>query len=320
MQHSYKKNSNDTVFHEFLGAPTDAKASGLAFSLSAIVPIVLAFIFLFVLMVTGVEKMENHSEEDWYLYINYFLPQLSFGLVALLYLYYKRKSPKTAIIEQKCSLKYFLWATLLQIGLLSLSELNTLFLKFLSRFGYVDSPILLPSMDGFGFIGVLFVVALLPAVFEEIFFRGVLLKGLKSFGKWGSVFLCGALFALYHQNPAQTVYQFFCGAAFALVALRSRSILPTALSHFLNNALILILTKAGISGYPTPVFVTILVVSVLCLIASLVYLIFIDKDKIEETEKTTFDKKTECKNFFLFALIGIVICAVTWVSVFISGL
>ena len=173
-------------------------------------------------------------------------------------------------------------------------------------------------MDGFGFVGVLFVVALLPAVFEEILFRGVLLQGLESFGKAGSVLLCGALFALYHQNPAQTVYQFCCGAAFALVALKSGSVLPTVLSHFLNNAAILILTKAGVTEYSPPVFIVIMTVSAVCLLLSLGYLLFMDKQ-----EKTPMEKeraKVERKQFLLCALIGIAVCALSWGAVFVAGL
>jgi hypothetical protein len=140
---------------------------------------------------------------------------------------------------------------LLQIGLFAFSELNTLFLEFLEGFGYTPDEIRLPSINGWGFIGALIAVALLPAVFEEILFRGVLLGGMKQFGEVKAALLCGALFALYHQNPPQTVYQFICGTAFAFIAMRSGSILPTVLSHFLNNAFILCLYAFNVQTFPT---------------------------------------------------------------------
>jgi membrane protease YdiL (CAAX protease family) len=102
-------------------------------------------------------------------------------------------------------------------------------------------------MDGFGFVGVLFVIAVFPAVMEETVFRGLILKGLRQSKEIYAVLLCGALFALYHQKPEQTVYQFCCGAAFALVALRSGSVLPTVVAHFINNAWILIMTKFSLT-------------------------------------------------------------------------
>jgi membrane protease YdiL (CAAX protease family) len=186
---------------------------------------------------------KGYEQQDWYLYFAYILPQIAFAVVALIALRYQKRSVLQTAKNQTCKIKYLFMALLLQIGLFSLSELNTLFMQFLQSFGYTPQEIFLPSMDGMGFVGTLIAVALLPAIFEELFFRGVLLEGLKPLGETSAALICGALFALYHQNPPQTVYQFCCGTAFAFVALRSESILPTALAHFLNNAVILVLYK-----------------------------------------------------------------------------
>ena len=174
-------------------------------------------------------------------------------------------------------------------------------------------------MDGFGFVGVLFVVAVLPAIFEEIVFRGLLLKGMKPFGSVWTIVISGVLFALYHQNPAQTIYQFCCGAAFALVAIRAGSIFPTMLSHFINNALILTLEKCGVSTFPTPVYIAILCVSVICLIGALGWLIFLDKQPFEKLN-TTEEGKKERKRFAIFSAVGVAICALTWLSALFSGM
>ena len=325
MQTNFQNNStnpNKTPFGGFFGEMTTAKASGLAFSLSAFLPAILSFLFLFVIAALGFTKTEGYEHSDWYLYAAYTIPQLSFALVALVYLRTQNTPVKTALKKQKCKLKYFALALLLQIGLFSLSELNGLFLEFLKRFGYQDSGIELPSMDGVGFFGVLFVVAVLPAVFEEIFFRGVLLEGLKHFSTAKTVLLCGALFSLYHQNPAQTAYQFCCGAAFALVAIRSGSILPTVLAHFFNNALILILTKFSITQFPLPALVAILTVSAFCLVTSLAYLIFIDKNPTQSEDKSEpqIELKSERKSFWRAASAGIALCALTWFFNLLGGM
>ena len=249
-----------------LGEPTQASASGIAFSLAAVLPTLLSVIFLIAV------GAGDYTQEDWYLYVSYLLPQIAFAITAIWFLYYSKTPLKTAVKNQKCKSRYFLLALLLQVGLLFLSELNALFLQFLGNFGYEDAGINLPSMDGLGFVGVVVVIAVVPAVFEEIMFRGILLKGLKSFGKVGSILLCGALFALYHQNPAQTLYQFCCGAAFALITVRSGSILPTVVSHFFNNMLILMLTKFGVESFSPFVGLAVLGISLTCLIASLIWI------------------------------------------------
>ena len=308
MQNEERKNI------QLLGEPTQASASGIAFSLASVLPIVLSVIFLIALG-TG-----DYAQTDWYLYVSYLLPQMGFAITAIWFLFYTKTPIKSVVKSQKCHPRYFLIALLLQVGLFFLSELNALFLSFLGNFGYEDVGITLPSMDGFGFVGVLLVVAVAPAVFEEIMFRGILLGGLKSFGKVGSILLCGALFALYHQNPAQTLYQFCCGVAFALVALRSGSVLPTVLSHFFNNALILMLTKFGIESFMMPVMSLILIASPICLIASLIWLFSFDKEKDAEKEQAVALDKTERKHFFVYASVGLAICVLMWIAVFVSGL
>ena len=319
MQMEYKNdNSKKAPFGGLFGEMTAAKASGVSFSLAAILPALLSLVFFVIISALGLTKTENFESADWYLYAIYILPQLSFALSALFYFRARQGSVKSIIQKQKCAPKYFLIAILLQIGLFSLSELNALFLEFLSRFGYQDGGIPLPSMDGFGFVGALFAIAVLPAVFEEILFRGVLLDGLKCFSKAGAVVLCGALFSLYHQNPAQTAYQFCCGAAFALVAIRSGSVLPTVLAHFFNNALILALTKFGVTGLTLPTLVALLAVSAFCLVISLSYLIFVDKQPKEEQENA--ERKSERKIFWIAAAAGVAVCALSWLATFFGGI
>ena len=315
---NYQENKQRGFFPSLIGDPTPAKASGLTFTLATIAMVGVSFLFLTVLVISGLATNEETASSDWYLYCSFLLTPFAFALVSWWILNWTKTPVKEAIKAQKCHPKYFLIAVLLQIGLLSLSELNSLFLKFLAQFGYQETEILLPSMDGFGFLGVLFAVAVLPAIFEEVIFRGLLLKGMRSFGAVGAILLCGALFSLYHQNPAQTIYQFCCGAAFAFAALKSGSILPTILSHFINNALILTLTKFGINEFPTPVFVSVLITSIICLIASLVWL-FLDKKPVEEAKDETKNKE-ERKQFWLFSALGIAICALSWLSALFMGM
>ena len=160
--------------------------------------------------------------------------------------------------------------------------------------------------------------------------------------------ICAAIFSLYHQNPAQTVYQFLCGACFALIVFRSGSIVPTVISHFLNNAVIVIFYACGISEYPGGV--VFLCVSAICLVGSLIYLLFVDKriggkrkderkqrcddgaqengtNEENDRQKNTLlnvnaeeEKKADAKGFVLYALFGIAVCALNWISSLISGM
>ena len=298
-----------------LGEYTPAKSAGAVFSLASVLPTVLFLAVLIVLSLCGLTKNENYAQSDWYIYLSFLTPQIAFFLLVLFVFRYA-KQPKSDIVQlRKCPWKYYLIAIVLQIGLLSLSELNSLFLRALEKIGYENSEILLLSLDGFGFVGVLIAVALLPAVMEETIFRGVLLGGLRSFKTGWAVVICGALFSLYHQNPAQTVYQFCCGACFALVVWRAGSILPTVIAHFLNNAFILILTKACVTAFSAPVLVAIVIPSAICLLGTLAYLIFVDKNAPKRDED-----KDEKKRFFKYGSLGIAVCAIVWISALVTGL
>ena len=170
------------------------------------------------------------------------------------------------------------------------------------------------NTDGAGFIGVFFVVAVLPALLEELIFRGAILDGLKTaFGTLGSVLICGALFALYHQNPAQTAYQFCCGAAFALVAVKAGTILPTVLSHFINNAAIVIMFRAGLVEFSRGFKIPFMICSALALVGTIAYLVFFDKRE----KGTQTPRKSD---FFKYAAAGIFIFALSWITTLISGL
>ena len=306
------------VWQTLFATPTPAKASGFAFTLSSIFSVGLSFVFLLIVFFTGAAQTEGYDKQDWYLYCAYLLPQLATAITLIFYFSFLKKPFAQSARGQKCPWKYFLIAFLLQVGLLSLAEVNTAFLQFLERFGYQDAGIYLPNMDGGALVGVLFVVAVLPSVFEELLFRGMVLNGLKQFGETSAVLLCGALFALYHQNPAQTIYQFCCGAAFALVAIRAGSVLPTIVSHLVNNAVIVVLTKLGINSFDGGMYAAIVIISIVCLFGSLAYLLFFDKKEPQEKPDQELIK-AETKNFWLYAGVGVLLCGLSWLATLLTG-
>lgn len=279
------------------------QSAGLAFSACACLSLLLSFLFVVILSLCGA-TVEQDNKPDWYLYCSYLLPQLAFFAVAF-FGFFLVKIPVRETVG-KVRVKYILLAVLLQFGLFSLSYINDFFVRFLQTFGYTPSAVQIPSTDGFGLVGVLFVVAVMPALLEEIIFRGFLLRGLKGFGGVFSVFVCGGLFALYHQNPVQTAYQFCCGAAFALLALRAGGILPTVIAHLLNNAAIVLYYHfTGLDALPLPL--PVIIAAAVCLVTTLVYLVWFDKGEASRKEKGK-------RGFFAFAAIGLIICTVSWIA------
>jgi sodium transport system permease protein len=91
-------------------------------------------------------------------------------------------------------------------------------------------------------------VALLPAVCEEIAFRGFILSGLMRRMSPGTAIVVSAfLFGFFHINPQQLLPATILGCVLGLVATRSGSLLPGILFHVTNNSLALCM--ANLQGY-----------------------------------------------------------------------
>ena len=90
-------------------------------------------------------------------------------------------------------------------------------------------------------VPLLFSFALLPALCEEIAFRGFILSGLqRRFRPRAAVVLCSFLFALSHMNVFQFLPAFFLGVVLGLLTIRSKSLLPAILFHFLHDSVLLV--------------------------------------------------------------------------------
>ena len=84
--------------------------------------------------------------------------------------------------------------------------------------------------------------ALVPALCEEIAFRGFVLRGLHhGFRPRNAVLLSSFFFALFHMNVFLFLPTFLLGVALGLMTVRSRSLLPAMLFHLLYNSILIAL-------------------------------------------------------------------------------
>ena len=81
------------------------------------------------------------------------------------------------------------------------------------------------------------VLCVMPAIAEELFFRGALQGLLRPCGSAAAIFGPALLFALLHLDPIQGLTALVCGIFLGWLAERSGSILPGMLLHFTNNCL-----------------------------------------------------------------------------------
>lgn len=98
-------------------------------------------------------------------------------------------------------------------------------------------------------LAVLLVIALAPAVCEEMLFRGVILHSLQARYRMPSaIAITAILFGLYHMSLIKFIPTGLLGMLLCIVVWKTGSIYPAMLMHFINNAISVI-----ISCYPEQV-------------------------------------------------------------------
>lgn len=88
-------------------------------------------------------------------------------------------------------------------------------------------------------------MTIIPAIFEELFFRKAILNYSKSYGNAFAVIFSAILFGLFHMNLNQGIFAFLIGILFGIIAIKTSSIKLTVLLHFLNNFYAAIQVLAG---------------------------------------------------------------------------
>jgi hypothetical protein len=92
--------------------------------------------------------------------------------------------------------------------------------------------------------------AVIPAIGEELVFRGIILRSLGTkFNGFVTIFVSGLLFALVHGSLQQTFYQLLMGILLSYMAYVGGSLVYSIILHFINNTFVLLFGCFDIVGY-----------------------------------------------------------------------
>ena len=300
MERNITTNEGDTRVNKCI----DTGTSGFAYSIAVTAVLFSALVFGAIVNVFGLQ-----SGDDVYIYLSYATPALTLIVMTAFYFLLT----KTDLVQIKgfynFSFKKRYWAViaLAIVGMMfGLGGLNDLFIEFLGIFGYVPPVSGLPPFSAVSLVLCIVVIAVLPPLAEETVFRGIIQSGLNKSG-YMSVILTAAMFSLFHMSPAKTAYQLVVGALFSLVALKSGSVIPTLIVHFLNNLLIILNEYFGIFSFVGGNKTLFVVLGVACLVGTLV-IIFTDGERVGKSVT-----KEEWKDFWLKAAFGFLLAAFIWV-------
>ncbi|MGL5352882.1 MAG: CPBP family intramembrane glutamic endopeptidase [Clostridium sp.] len=93
------------------------------------------------------------------------------------------------------------------------------------------------------YVLLLMLVAVLPAITEEVTIRGVILSGYDNKNKYKAALITGLFFGMLHLDPQQFLYATVLGFILALVVRATKSIFAAAIIHFLINGTSITLQK-----------------------------------------------------------------------------
>lgn len=182
------------------------------------------------------------------------------NLLMLLLVYYVCKQRNLNII-QYCALKkipFRQWGILLLSSITFLiiaayvNAVSMLFVNNMTSASLQDAGRYLPQS--------IFVFAVLPAVTEEIMFRGYIFRGIAH--KKTAIFLSAGMFALLHMNFNQMSYAFVMGILFGVLVCVTNNLSMTIIVHLLfnfynilfaafpKNTIIVWIQNIHIAGYP----------------------------------------------------------------------
>lgn len=156
-----------------------------------------------------------------------------------IFLYLMNRLEKQEISSNKVSIKKFIKYVAITMVLMWIG--NMIGLLVTETIGHIiQSPIENPIVETINsssiYLNLLLMVIAAP-IFEELFFRKLLIDRTIKYGKGISILLSATLFGLFHGNLNQFFYTFLMGGFFAYVYIKTGKITYTIALHLIVNLL-----------------------------------------------------------------------------------
>ncbi len=218
-------------------------ASGLGFASVLLLYLILTTIGGAILNACGVEQ-----NSLLYTAIGPLFPIIAITVVLTVFSVKRKENIVKTVGIERFNPIYLMSSLLLAVGMLfGLGFLNNLIANTVIDLGGKVASTNIVMNNFWEFLLLVVVLAVLPAIFEESLFRGFMLKGIGAMSTPLAVLTVSLCFSLYHGNIAQLIYQLVYGVGLTILAIKSKSVVPSAIAHFLNNFIILLFTFIGVN-------------------------------------------------------------------------
>ncbi len=174
-------------------------------------------------------------------YYAIFLPEILFLFIpALIYLAVTKRPVKSTLRLNSLGL----YNSIIVIAVILFCWPVTVIIGIVTQIFFNDNvSTALNLISGLGFFSKLMIIALTPAVCEEIVFRGVILGEYKRINIKTAAVANGFLFGLFHLNPFQFFYTFFVGIILAYLVYITNSFFAGVLGHFTFNGMQVVISQ-----------------------------------------------------------------------------
>lgn len=206
---------------------------------------ILMYIFSFTLMVIiyalGFTSRENEEGAMFLdpplILAGYTSVTFSLIIVTLIYgkVFHFRLSDNFSV--EKLTAEKLLLTVLVSLGAANMAYvINIIMSNILYMNGYQLSSNTAVSDRPAGIAADVIATVILAPVFEEIFYRGIIMRSLCRVSKRFAIFASALVFGMIHGNPMQLVLGFIAGIVFGYADIKTDSILPSMLAHVVINS------------------------------------------------------------------------------------
>ena len=220
--------------------------AGKTFCFSVFAPYVIALVLIVVASIVARLSGTNYEgvlKAPWFLVLSTLASPLAFFIV---YVIINKKGKinylQASHIDFKLDiLNVFLCILIAFICVFGFNNFVSMFDAIFKLFGIEPNTSWgLPINNGYWLVFNIIAMAVLPAIFEELIFRGIIFNGLKPYGKKKAVIYSALLFSLMHASISQTIYPILAGCVFALIVYKTDNILYSMIIHFCNNLIVVV--------------------------------------------------------------------------------
>jgi len=277
-------------------------------------------------------KSSSQIESFFNTATGYLLQAISMNIAfILIFVWYVRRINKREIIQKpnNSTLKYFGICVIIGIvTMFLLSGILNYWQLFIEKLGSKPTNIGYDLNNTKNYLISLISLAIIPAVCEELLFRGVIVNALKCKGNIFAIILSSIMFSIFHFSPSQLIYPVCFGLILSIVYLRTNNIIFPILLHFINNAFSLSIQYFSNSSGVFTHSASTLIYAIITFGIWIAIMFYLFKDfkshqskisnvannesanitnQISETNQT-IDENTKINNTVLYVSIGIMIC------------